>query len=333
MPPALADALMETVDRRFEQTVPRSLVHKRSLENVLLTEIRACTAERFVGSGRLPTAHRFFNDPGRTPQTDILYYTELGRQASLAISHAFLNVSRDDVFIFEGSDAALVEGAWWAAGQADEDGVAIDVRVREIARRKNGAVNRVVAEHAMWIGDRQVFRGTGAWTIQPAALFQRLRRTSARPAAAAGAPAHARTDCTRARLPHASGGNVVISSPRIDDDGAFVSSLIVDHTHPYFFDHACDHVPGMLLLEGCAQLALAAAAAAGGAPQPSGVTAYDMTFSQFVERGIVTTLSADVDTTGCGPGAVRPPAVRISITQEGAPCGEAIVGLAAAAEA
>ena len=37
MPPLSPDAAVDTVDLSFEQTVPRSLVHKHSLENVLLT--------------------------------------------------------------------------------------------------------------------------------------------------------------------------------------------------------------------------------------------------------------------------------------------------------
>jgi hypothetical protein len=86
-------------------------VHKRSLENVLLSEVRACGDHRFTCAGRVPTAHRFFNHAGRKPRKDILFYTELGRQASLAISHAFLDVSTEDVFIFERSEAAVTDAA------------------------------------------------------------------------------------------------------------------------------------------------------------------------------------------------------------------------------
>src|SRR4030095_1296374 len=91
----LEDVLIHGSQLSFEQTVPRALVHKRSLENVLLTEVRSCGANRYVCAGHIPTAHRFFNDAGRTPQKDVLFYTELGRQASLAISHTFLGVSKD----------------------------------------------------------------------------------------------------------------------------------------------------------------------------------------------------------------------------------------------
>src|SRR5438093_7524853 len=107
----IEDASIETLQLSVEQTVPRSLVHKHSIENVLLTEIRSCGNERFVCAARIPTAHRFFNDAGRTPHKDILFYTELGRQASLAISHTFLGVSREDAFIFEQSQAWMTETA------------------------------------------------------------------------------------------------------------------------------------------------------------------------------------------------------------------------------
>ena len=55
--------------------------------------------------------------------------------------------------------------------------------------------------------------------------------------------------------------NIVIAVPAFNGDRTtFTTSLLIDATHPYFFDHPCDHVPGMLLLEGCVQLAQAALA-------------------------------------------------------------------------
>ncbi len=180
MPPLLHDALIDSVPLSFEQTVPRAWVHKRSLDNVLLTEIRSAAPDRFICAGRIPTAHGFFNDAaGRTPHNDILFYTELGRQASLAMCHAFLDVSPEDVFIFEGSDAAVTEAAWTPGGDAARDSVAIEIRIPDLTRRKNNAVSRVVTEHTMWVGTHRVFDGTAAFTIQPAALFHRLRKATA----------------------------------------------------------------------------------------------------------------------------------------------------------
>ena len=288
------EPLVDTVDLGFEQTVPRALVHKRSHENVLLTDLHRCSDDRFICAGRAPTAHSFFNDDGRVPSRDILFYTELGRQASLAVSHAFLGVGTDEVFIFEESRAEVTDAPWKVAHVSSDDPVIVEVRVRETARRKNNAVSRVVADHVMSIGGEEVFRGTGAWTIQPAALFRRLRRMSAARPSPASADAGAQPAVSPNRVQRRTPDNIVITAPAHGDEaGSRVASLIVDESHPYFFDHPCDHVPGMLLLEACAQLALAAAHDGHPhAPHTVAIRAYEVNFSQFVECGAPTTLTA-----------------------------------------
>jgi 2-oxo-3-(phosphooxy)propyl 3-oxoalkanoate synthase len=321
MPPLIHVATTDRVELSFEQTVPRALVHKRSLENVLLTEVGACAEDRFYCAGRVPAAHRFFNDAGRSPHTDILFFTELGRQASLAISHQFLRVGPDDVIVFEGSEATLAPGAWTAALQASPNDVLVEIHAREITRCRHDVVSRVVAEHVMWIGGEQVFLGTGAWTVQPAALFQRLRRTSGCGPVATGTVPTGTSPTTRARLPRASGDNVVISPVRPGDaPDEWAASLIVDPGHPYFFDHACDHVPSMLLLEGCAQMALAVDTTASRAS----VASYDLTFGQFVECDRPATLTALPAGTSLTSGERR---FSIAVTQSGIECGWATIGL------
>ncbi len=325
MPQLFQSSLIDSTPFSSEQTVPRSLVHKRSLENVLLTDLRA-DGDRFRCAGRVPTAHLFFNDRGRTPRRDILFYTELGRQASLAISHAFLDVSTADVFIFEGSQAAITPAAWSAQAPEDLASIEIDVHISELTRRRNNAVNRVVADHVMTLDGEELFRGTGAWTIQPAALFQRLRRASASMGTslpASGIAADIAPHAGRRRRGGAS--NVVITMPEPAGAGAFASTLVVDDAHPYFFDHPCDHVPGILLLEGCAQLALAAFGATTGVSSSGAViSGYEVSFAQFVENGVPTTLAARVASADGSSGA----RVEIAITQPGAECGSTTMDVA-----
>lgn len=288
-----------TVQVHSDQGVLRSFVHKRSHDNVLLTGISQYTIDRFICTGRLPIDHRFFNSPGRMPSRDILFYTEVGRQASIALSHAFLDVPTDDVFIFEGSHATITEPAW-RAGQGALDPVVMDITIREIRRRKNNAVSRVVADHRMSLAGELVFFGTGAWTVQAAALFRRLRGASAI------GPAIAPLWFTRRPST-----DVITEPTRIN--GSFAASLIVDETHPYFFDHPCDHVPGMLLLEGCAQLAVSAfAQTTSVSAARSRVSDYEVNFAQFVERGLPTTLTAHVNAEDD---------VEIAISQADALCG------------
>jgi len=322
MTPLLQDALIETL-LRVEPTVPRAWVHKSSLDNVLVTEIRACSDDHFLCTGRLPTAHSLFNDPGRRSHTDILFYTELARQASLAISHAFLNVSLDDAFIFEGSSAAVADSVWRSA-RSSHDSVAIDIRIADLTRRKNNAVSRVVAEHTMWIGTQPVFHGTGAFTIQPGAPFRRLRKRSG------ALPVEHWNDINHDRasaVPHVSAENVTISPPcGTGNPNEFAASVIVDPLHPYFFDQTCDHVPGMLLLEACTQLAMVAYRETTGL-RPLGVSAYAASFTQFVECGLPATLTAKVNAHQTTNG-IPPLSVTVTMSQMGAACGTTTILLA-----
>jgi 3-hydroxymyristoyl/3-hydroxydecanoyl-(acyl carrier protein) dehydratase len=282
-------AVIDTAAPVFAPDTIRTLVHKRFPENVLLTGIRACAEDHFVCTGRIPTAHPLFNEAGRTPREDILFYTEVGRQASLAVTHAYLNVGLDDVFIFERSEAAITDAIWRLPSTADT--VEIAITVKDAVRRKN-AVTRVIAEHSMTVGGEHVFTGTGRWTIQSAAIFKRLRRGSAE----ASAP-----DAAQPRA--AAVSNRVIAPLESNEHGAIGSSLVVDVTHPFFFDHACDHVPGMLLLEGFAQLALGVCASSGAASPRMAVMAYDADFTQFVECTLPTSLTARLSSDSTGEGA------------------------------
>lgn len=321
----IEDVLIDTLHLSFEQTVPCSLVHKRYLENVLLTEVRGCGDGHFLCAGRIPAAHQFFNDAGRTPQTDILFYTELGRQASLAISHRFLGISKEEIFIFEQSQAWMKEAAFRRPSpRSAADSVVTEITVRETQKRKNNAVSRVVADQVMSIGGEQVFVGVGAWTVQPAALFHRLRRM----ARTSGSPAP-----TESALPRRSvlRDNAVILEPRVNDDRTeFVTTLVVDETHPYFFDHPCDHVPGMLLLEGCTQLALNAFSRASSLPQQHlSVSTYDVNFRQFVECDLPVTFTAQIDRSDkLDSGLPTAHTVRISISQQNALAGTATLSVA-----
>jgi 3-hydroxymyristoyl/3-hydroxydecanoyl-(acyl carrier protein) dehydratase len=261
-----------------EPATIRTLVHKRYLENVFLTGFRAWAEDHFVCTGRFPTAHLLFNDGGRIPHEDILFYTEVGRQASLAVSHAFLNVGLEDVFIFERSQAAVTEAIWRLPSTVDS--VEIEIKVREIVRRK-GVVSRIVADHSMTVAGQHVFAGTGRWTVQPAAVFKRLRR---------GAVEVSAPEQEGSRGGAAS--NRIISWLDSRRDGAVHAALVVDPTHPFFFDHACDHVPGMLLLEAFAQLSLGVGASAGPESPRLAVMAYEADFTQFVECNLPISLTA-----------------------------------------
>lgn len=52
--------------------------------------------------------------------------------------------------------------------------------------------------------------------------------------------------------------NSVIALREMEASGEISGELLVDQSHPFFFDHKLDHVPGLLLAEGMLQLAMRA---------------------------------------------------------------------------
>jgi hypothetical protein len=85
----------------------------------------------------------------------------------------------------------------------------------------------------------------------------------------------------------------------------------------------------MLLLEGCSQLSLIAAARATKLPQRKlAVSAYDVNFVQFVECNVPVTLTAQVETAANNFGGLLPLAVHISISQHGVVSGTATMSIA-----
>lgn len=70
----------------------------------------------------------------------------------------------------------------------------------------------------------------------------------------------------------------VIANPCRNGDGSLQAQLCVDESQPYFFDHALDHVPGILMLEGLLQLA-----AWGGQPG-AWVQHIKLSFRRFCEK-------------------------------------------------
>jgi hypothetical protein len=93
------------------------------------------------------------------------------------------------------------------------------------------------------------------------------------------------------------------------------------------FDHAQDHVPGMVLMEAARQLALAALAEGrGSAVANLAVVTLAAKFSQYAELDTPTRLRAE---TVAGAGAFpRGTAVRVSFEQNGTPVAHAVIGLA-----
>jgi hypothetical protein len=84
----------------------------------------------------------------------------------------------------------------------------------------------------------------------------------------------------------------VLAGEPVRDKGSRRAELVVDETDTYVFDHELDHVPGMLAIEGLAQLVGAGPDQNGTGDAVTFVRELAVDFLCFAEKGRTTTLTA-----------------------------------------
>jgi len=223
-----------------EGTVPRQLVHRHSGAEVLLTGWQRESAESFAVRARLPRGHSFYADTdGRH---DPLLLAEAVRQAGLLVSHAELGVPFGYHFMMHSLSV-----------ECDPDGLRpgpepTDLLLRLTCHdlRRRGARLAGMAYHAhLYRSGTPIGIGKARFDCLAPAVYARLRALPQLPAHLPAPPLPA------ALVGRERPGDVVLS-PTADE---YTWELRVDQTHPVLFDHAVDHVPGMLLIEAMRQAA------------------------------------------------------------------------------
>ncbi|CAN5281759.1 hypothetical protein BH11PSE11_BH11PSE11_07520 [soil metagenome] len=104
---------------------------------------------------------------------------------------------------------------------------------------------------------------------------------------------HTRGSAAHAQLGYQDSAHAVLRAPARHADGSLHAGLLVDESHPYFFDHPLDHVPGILMLEGVLQLAHWGSSAPAG--QESWVSSIQLRFRRFCEKSEAITLDLQPD--------------------------------------
>ncbi|MFF7726641.1 AfsA-related hotdog domain-containing protein [Streptomyces sp. NPDC008001] len=245
-----------------DRTVHRRLVHKRAVEQVLTTAV-AETGGRLLGTAQLPRLHRHYNDTC-APYYDLLLIGEAARQTVEAIVHELLGVPLDARFVISDLGIALTGLDAVRTGPAPAD-LHVELEPGRLRRRRDGSVRSLRGTAACRIGGRDAARFTGTLLFLAGESYEDLRADSAPPQAATAdsvtpPPADAGTvpppRCAPAAVGRTDPRNVVIGGLRTEGT-ATVADIVADPQDPVFFDHALDHLPGMLLMEAARQTALA----------------------------------------------------------------------------
>jgi hypothetical protein len=222
-------------------TVPKELVHRASVAEVMLTDWARVDDHRFTVSAQWPRGHSFFaavdgcHDP--------LIAAETIRQAGALLAHAEFGVPLDHHFLMWDLAVAVRPGNL-RVGSAPAS-VVLEISCKDVKRRRGELAG--LHYDAVIRRDGQVAATGGAtFTCTSGKVYERLRGGRANsmqrqlPLTAPTAPQS---------VGRVSPMDVVLSP--IGEPNRW--QLRVDTLHPILFDHPVDHVPGMVLLEAARQ--------------------------------------------------------------------------------
>ncbi|SHN08581.1 AfsA-related hotdog domain-containing protein [Actinacidiphila paucisporea] len=283
----------------FDQFVPPTTVNRRSPREVFVTDHTRTGPDEFAIAVRVAHDHPLWSDQ-RAPWHDPVAMTEAFRQAFVVVRHEYLDVQRGTPSAVQQVTLDVSElDAFRADGSTPLQGV-VKVRVTQTDSTFDIAGDFLVG------GARAMSLSFGS-ILFPRESYREIRdyQRSRRALDAGSAPDAKPID------PELVGrrdrGNVVIG-PAVRPDRY---PLLVDRTHPSFFDRDYDHIPASLLIEAMRQSALRSAAEAGLCAGDAALTRAELDFGIFVEIDVPAECAVSV--TG-RPGTV---AASIGIDQAG----------------
>lgn len=286
---ALAPTLAELT---WDSTVPRGLVHRRAVAEVLVTSSVQLAPHEFGVGVQLSRSSMLWSDRP-AGHHDPLGMLEAGRQATFVIVHRYYGVPHHGMsFVSKDLRFRVLDLAAFADGGEPLDAV-FHIRLHDTRKQSRMLVGlsfraelQVGGRPAMEVGGSLVFMPSGDYGAlrgAAAAKDRRAPRVEPRPPA----------DVDRGTV-----RNVVVGV------GTDRLPVVVDTGHPSFYDHPQDHLPGPLIAEVFRQASIVAVRRLPGAPAgPLLPVRAEAEFADFAEPDLPVEVSAAV--TGSGPYVVR----------------------------
>lgn len=239
--------------------VDKGLVHKHAEAEVLLSDFEIRSTASIISLARWPTEHDHYKSAAHT--LDVLLMAETFRQASILLCHARLGVPLGWVFVMDSICLDVCKhGSVW------EQRAPITVQVDAVkVEERSGQPFTLGIESHFSAGSILVGQGNGQLRVLDPRVYTRLRGPAS-------------TSSNR-DLPRRENHQSAFALHEIVDYqmlGAW--QLDFDPIDPFFFDHAVDHVPGMLLVAALRDAALEAAKVKGGE-----VVAFEIHFMRYLE--------------------------------------------------
>ncbi|GLX23118.1 MULTISPECIES: ScbA/BarX family gamma-butyrolactone biosynthesis protein [Streptomyces] len=229
-------------------TVPKELVHRASVAEVLLTNWQRVDEAHFTVTAQWPRSHSFFT-PVAGGYYDPLICAETIRQIGSLLGHAEFGVPFGHHFLMW--DLNLTVHPEHLQVRQTPASLDIEVTCTTISRR-GGRLTGLGYEAVVRREGHVVAKGGGSYTCTSPSVYRRVRPAHTLE------PGHRALPLTAPAAPQSVGRlspTDVVLSP-IGEPNRW--QLRVDTLHPVLFDHWVDHVPGMVLLEAARQASAAA---------------------------------------------------------------------------
>lgn len=225
-------------------TVPREYVHRAAVAEVLLSGWETDGDDCFRVEARWPSGHSLFVREGGCP--DPLLIAESVRQVGLLLSHAAYGAPFGHQFLMHRLSYSAEPGTLTSGAVPDR--LELRTRCHDITTR-GPHLSSMRYEVTVLRDGQSMGEAEAAFHCLAPAVYRRLR--GGRPTSG-GSPAPA-TALPASAVGRSHPANVVLDTAGGGRPGRW--ALRVDPTHPVFFDHPLDHVPGLLLVEAARQAA------------------------------------------------------------------------------
>ncbi|MFE7318332.1 ScbA/BarX family gamma-butyrolactone biosynthesis protein [Streptomyces sp. NPDC057555] len=230
----------------WSRTVERELVHRTSVAEVLLTDVRpAPAADTFAAAACWPRAHTTFPRDGSQRHSPLVLVETL-RQLGLYVPLRFYRVPATCHAIITDLYFRLTPEAEPPAGPGATE-ITCRARVGGVRRARDGTVTGLRMDVDFAAGGAVFGQGGGGVRFVDGTYYAALRArgTDGAVPSTPPSPVH-RPDAAALTVNHSQ--DAVLAE---DGDGLLVAPA--DPLHPFLFDHPSDHVPGMVLLEAARQ--------------------------------------------------------------------------------
>ncbi|WP_426297966.1 ScbA/BarX family gamma-butyrolactone biosynthesis protein [Arthrobacter sp. R-11] len=233
---------LQHAEALFESSVGRGLVHKLSLSEVFLTDFVQLGPEHFAAGAQWPRWHVFYGSRDGLPDSALM--AETLRQSVILLAHRS-GVPMDYKFLMPRLGVAMEEVK---LDPLIPTQLSVDLELRDV-KLSAGKPAALTVDATFTVDGETIGKGSAGARIVTPAGYERFRRSAAVEQPPCGGPL-----LEASVVGHSTPRNVMLG----EEVRPSVWPLRVDTSHPIFFDHPLDHVPGMLLIEAARQAVRAA---------------------------------------------------------------------------